>query len=185
MQNTKLKKILLFLAFSLSILFPTFSTAQAATSTGFVSELNAQTKAATVASGLGSAQDPRSIAARLIQIFLSLIGILLIIYVVYGGSLIFMSGGSEDKVNEGKGVIRRAIIGLIIILGAYSITILVNSVIQNEGPCKPDANGDINCDIIEPDRSKYNNQGGYQNNPTPNAYFDCKYLPDGTCDLSD
>lgn len=167
-------------------LFPTTSPVHAAgTSTGFAAEMRAQTQAAAGAdgAGFGIAQDPRRTAARIVQVFLSIIGVLLLIYITYGGALIFTSAGSEDKINEGKSVIRRAVLGLIIILSAYSITILVTKIVVGTEDCAPDANGDYNCDLVAPDRTKFNT-GGYQDDTNPFTGYDCKYLPDGTCDLS-
>lgn len=157
------------------------SPVRAVNATGFVADMQAQTQAAAGqnGAGFGAAQDPRTIAARIVKIFLSIIGVLLLVYIIYGGALIFTSAGSEDKVNEGKAVIRRAIIGLIIILSAYSITILVSQIVQGDaGPC-----ADGNCTIIEPDRTKFNSDAYHDNNVNPFTPYDCKYLPDGTCDL--
>ncbi len=173
-----MKKIFLLLFCLLSFgLSPAPAQAQ-----GFAAELNKQTQAAAGSNGadLGEAADPRTVVARVIQVFLQTLGILLIIYIIYGGTLIFLSGGSEDKVNEGKTVIRRAVIGMIVIMTSYSITIYVSSLVQNSDPCAPDANGDINCATVSPDRSKYNQKSVERDTP---LIYDCKMLPDGTCDL--
>lgn len=150
----------------------------------FMSDLNAQTNAAAgdKGAGFGEAQDPRSVIARIIQALLGVLGILLLGYIIYGGVLIFMSAGSEDKVAEGKKVIQHAVIGLVVILSAYSITIFVSKLVQgDEGPCTPDENGDRNCTILEEDRRRYDNPNFDDTNPF--TAYDCTYLPDGTCDL--
>ncbi len=168
----------------LCTLLPAYSTAQAAPTSGFMVDLQKQTNAVAGAKGanLGKAQDPRVIVARIINIFLGTLGILLVVYIIYGGALIFMSAGSEDKISEGKTVIKRAVLGMVLVMGAYSITIFVNSVIQNTDPCAPDENGNVDCTVIQEDRSKYN-QRDYDNT-NPFSPYDCKMLPDGTCDLS-
>lgn len=178
-----MKKQIFLLALLLSTFFPVLSPAYGVTSSGFASDLQKQTQAAAGVYGadLGKAQDPRTIVARIISIFLGTLGILLVVYIIYGGSLIFLSAGSEDKINEGKNIIKRAVLGMVIVMGAYSITIFVNSVIQNSDPCAPDENGNVDCVIVEEDRSKYNQES--VNRTTPLIY-DCTYLPDGTCDLS-
>lgn len=179
------KKMLV--AFSLAlVLLPFFELGKVHAQQGsFVQDLNAQTQAAAGedGAGFGEAQDPRTTIARIIQGFLGILGILLLCYIIYGGSLVFLSGGSEDKVGEGKKVIQHAIIGLVIVLSAYSVTILVSRIVQgDEGPCGPNEEGNRDCIIIEEDRRRYNNSGFDDTNPfTP---YDCKYLPDGTCDLS-
>jgi len=178
------KKILVAMFLGLTVM-PFFSLASAQAQEGsFMADLNKQTNAAAgeQGAGFGEAQDPRLVAARIIQAFLGVIGILLLCYIIYGGFLIFMSGGSEDKVAEGKKVIQHAIIGLVIVLSSYSITIFVSKLVQgDEGPCAPDENGDRNCTIIEEDRRKYDTPNFDDTNPFTG--YDCNYLPDGTCDL--
>lgn len=168
----------------LSIFFPVLSPAQAVPTSGFMVDLQKQTNAVagTKGANLGKAQDPRAIVARIIKIFLGTLGILLVVYIIYGGSLIFLSGGSEDKITQGKDVIKRAVLGMVIVMGAYSITIFVTSIVQNSDPCAPDENGNVDCTVIQEDRTKYNKKDYDNTNPfTP---YNCKYLPDGTCDLS-
>lgn len=174
--------VTLALAFSLMPFFPPQKAL--AQQGSFVSDLNAQTQAAagSEGAGFGAAQDPRATIARIIQAFLAILGVLLLGYIIYGGSLIFMSAGSEDKIAEGKKVIQHAVIGLVIILSAYSITIFVSKLVQGDGgSCAPDANGNIDCAIVEEDRRKYNNPNFDDTNPF--SPYDCNYLPDGTCDL--
>lgn len=174
--------VTLALAFSLIPFFPRdIALAQQGS---FVSDLNAQTQAAAgnKGAGFGAAQDPRATIARIIQAFLGILGVLLLGYIIYGGSLIFMSGGSEDKIAEGKKVIQHAVVGLVITLSAYSITLLVSRLVQGDGgPCSPDENENTDCAIVEEDRRKYNNPNFDDSNPF--SPYECNYLPDGTCDL--
>ncbi len=180
------KKILITVALALS--FVSFPSPQKvnAQEGSFIADLNAQTQAAagSEGAGFGAPQDPRATLARIIQAFLGILGILLLGYIIYGGSLIFMSAGSEDKIAEGKKVIQHAVVGLVITLSAYSITIFVSKLVQGDGgPCAPDANGNIDCAIVEEDRRKYNNPNFDDTNPFTPGLYDCNYLPDGTCDL--
>jgi hypothetical protein len=80
-----------------------FSAVGLSYTSSIVSELKKQTQAAAgeSCSNLGTPQDPRAIVARIIQGFLGILGILLVVYVLYGGSLIFLSAGAEEKINEG------------------------------------------------------------------------------------
>lgn len=50
------------------------------------------------------------------QLILALTGGLALLMFVYGGFLMLSSGGSSDKVTQGKNALRAAIIGLVIVL---------------------------------------------------------------------
>ena len=78
------------------------------------------------ATGLGSA-DIRLIIARVIRVFLSLLGIIALVINLYAGYLIMTAGGNEEKVNEGKRILVNGVIGLAIILSAFAITQFVIS----------------------------------------------------------
>lgn len=60
--------------------------------------------------------------ARIASIFLSFLGLLMVILIIYGGFLWLTARGNEQQVDDAKHTIRSAIIGGIIILAAYTIT---------------------------------------------------------------
>ena len=69
--------------------------------------------------------DPKSIPeiiGALIGIVLSFVGIIFLCLTIYGGFLWMTSGGNEVKILKAKETLRHSIIGLLIILSAYSIT---------------------------------------------------------------
>jgi cytochrome bd-type quinol oxidase subunit 2 len=66
-----------------------------------------------------------SVIAMVIKGFLGLLGIIFVILLIIAGQKWMTAGGEEEKVNEAKDTIKRAIIGLIIIVAAYSITYFV------------------------------------------------------------
>jgi hypothetical protein len=77
--------------------------------------------------------EPKSIAeimGAIIGTFLSLLGVIFLILIMYGGFTWMTSGGNEIKVLKAKKILTEAIIGLIIILSAYSITYFVFHAIQ-------------------------------------------------------
>lgn len=76
------------------------------------------------ASGLSN-DDPRIIVGRIIQVALGLLGIITVVLVIYGGFTIMTAGGNSDKVDKGKNILITSIIGLGVILAAYSITTFV------------------------------------------------------------
>jgi cytochrome bd-type quinol oxidase subunit 2 len=57
----------------------------------------------------------------IVSVFLGILGVIFVILIVIAGNKWMTAGGEEEKVREAKDTIRRAIIGLIIIVGAYAI----------------------------------------------------------------
>ena len=64
----------------------------------------------------------QSIIGAIIRAALTLIGGLFLIMMVYGGYSWMTDRGDSEKVKTAKDTITRAIIGLIIVMGAYAIT---------------------------------------------------------------
>lgn len=62
------------------------------------------------------------IIGRIIGAFLTLIGVVFAILVIYGGFLWLTARGNDTKVGDAKGIILTATVGLIIVLGAATIT---------------------------------------------------------------
>lgn len=62
-----------------------------------------------------------AIIGRIINIFLSILGVLFVVLMVYGGYTWMTSFGNSQKVDKAKELIIDAVIGLIIILLAYAI----------------------------------------------------------------
>ncbi len=62
-----------------------------------------------------------------IQIILSVLGLVFLILVVYGGILWMVAEGDTTKVGKARGLIFHAVLGLIIVLSAYAITAFVLS----------------------------------------------------------
>lgn len=83
--------------------------------------------------GLGN-QDPRDIAASIINVILGFLGIVAVVIILLGGFKWMTAGGNEDKVDEAKKLITAGIIGLVIILAAYAIaTFVINSLMGATG----------------------------------------------------
>jgi hypothetical protein len=76
--------------------------------------------------GQGSTpKSPIEIASNIINIVLSLLGIILVCLLVYAGFLWMTAAGDEGKVEKALGIIKTSIIGLIIILAAWAISYFV------------------------------------------------------------
>lgn len=67
-------------------------------------------------------EDLRTTAARIINVALSLLGIVAVVIILIGGFKWMTAGGSEDKVGEARKLIFAGIIGMAIILSAWAIT---------------------------------------------------------------
>jgi hypothetical protein len=61
----------------------------------------------------------------IIKIALTLVGIIAIVLVIYGGFKWMTAGGSEEKVDEAKKILYSGAIGLVIIFSAYALTTFV------------------------------------------------------------
>lgn len=69
--------------------------------------------------------------ASIIQSLLSLLGVIFLVLMVYGGYLWMTAAGNEEKVTKAKNLITAAIIGLIIVVGSYAISYFVVSKMQS------------------------------------------------------
>jgi hypothetical protein len=112
----KKNKLILGIFLMLGVLLPaTFALAQ-----------NFGTEA--VNAGLGgvlTSDDPRVLIGRIIQIILSLLGVIILGLIIYAGFLWMTSGGEEDKISQAKKIITNAVIGLVVTLSAWAITTFV------------------------------------------------------------
>ena len=77
------------------------------------------------AAGFGEPRSLGEIAGAIIGTFLSFLGIIFLILIMYGGFVWMTAGGNEMKVLKAKQVLTQAIIGIIIVLAAYSMTSFV------------------------------------------------------------
>ncbi len=85
-----------------------------------------QGEAATYQAGIGLGnEDPRSIAANIINIILGFLGILAVVLILFGGFKWMTAAGNEDKVAEAKKLLVAGVIGLIIILAAYALAAFI------------------------------------------------------------
>ncbi|MBU0722584.1 pilin [Patescibacteria group bacterium] len=86
----------------------------------------------------------QGIVQVVISVFLGLLGIIFLILIIYAGFNWMTAAGEEEKVTKAKDTLQRAVIGLIIIIAAYSITYFVFSGLpkNNTGsPATPPSEG--------------------------------------------
>lgn len=67
------------------------------------------------------ATDPRAILARLVKSALSLLGIIVLVLILWSGLKYMMAGGDEERAKNARSTFVNTLIGLFIILAAYSI----------------------------------------------------------------
>lgn len=122
MINTKIK-ILIFVA--ITLLVGTLAISAYATDgelTGEFGDLDSEFLQAT---GLGTKASIAIIVSEVIKIFLSFLGIIFVILIIYAGFMWLTSTGNDEKISKSKKIISAAFIGLAIVLAAYSITYFV------------------------------------------------------------
>jgi hypothetical protein len=115
---------LLFLT-SLPLTLPALAADEGPVSSETAGNITKQNDAFLKTSGISSSSSVSSIAAIIIETLLGLLGIVFIVLLVYAGFQWMTAEGNEEKVEKAKGTIVRAIIGLAIIIAAYSITYFV------------------------------------------------------------
>ncbi len=76
-------------------------------------------------SGTRDSGNIESIVGTGIRTVLTLVGLIFLILMVYAGFLWMTARGDEAKIDKAKEIISAALIGLIVVLGAYAITNLV------------------------------------------------------------
>ncbi|TSC83677.1 MAG: Uncharacterized protein G01um101413_947 [Parcubacteria group bacterium Gr01-1014_13] len=78
-------------------------------------------------SGYGSAtaNTLSETVGKIIKVVLGFLGVIFLALTVYAGVLWMTAGGNEEQVTKAMGIIKTSVIGLIIIVAAYSITYFV------------------------------------------------------------
>jgi len=70
-------------------------------------------------------KDPRTIAANVINIMLGMLGVIAIIIILAGGFKWMTAAGNDDKVGEAKKLLGAGVVGLLIVLSAYAVSIYI------------------------------------------------------------
>ncbi len=75
--------------------------------------------------GVTTQGDLTIIAGKVIRGFLGLLGTIFVILIIYAGYLWMTASGNEEQITKAKKMITNAVIGIIIVLLAYTITSFV------------------------------------------------------------
>jgi len=86
--------------------------------------------AATLTNPLGTT-NIRTVIGRLITALLGVTGSIALLMFVYGGFLWLISAGSPEKVKKGKEVMKWSVLGLVVIVGAYTIVRAVITALES------------------------------------------------------
>lgn len=74
---------------------------------------------------------PTSAIRTIVNYILALVLIIDVAFIIIGGFLIIISAGNPDRNKQGKAMVLNAIIGLVIIIFAYTISLSVASIARN------------------------------------------------------
>lgn len=75
--------------------------------------------------GITTIKTPGQVVANVVQIILGFLGLVGVIMMLYAGFLWLTAGGEEEKAKKGRTLLFQALIGILIVLAAYSVTYFV------------------------------------------------------------
>lgn len=122
MKKIVLKQALMLMALTAIMIIPYFVFAQ--NTLNETASSNPMNMLQTVGEGSFAKADEESLAGIIglvINAALSLLGVIFLVLMVLAGYNWMTASGNEQKVEEAKSTIKRAIIGLIIVLGSWAI----------------------------------------------------------------
>lgn len=160
------KKILFFTLLLALLAFPVASQAI---------DVTTQLGATAYDAGFEIPQNPLLVAAQLIKTVLGLLGIIFIGLTLYAGFTIMTARGEDDKITEGKKTLSRAVLGVIIIMSAYSITLLAEKIATGDKKHQGDYIEVKNTDINFQDTDQVHDV------PRVGCPLGLDPQPDGTC----
>lgn len=80
----------------------------------------------TTAANIGTTAQPLpQLIGRIIGVVLTLLGVILVVLIIYAGFLWMTAQGEEAKVKKAKEIMSNAVIGMVLIFAAYSISSFV------------------------------------------------------------
>jgi cytochrome bd-type quinol oxidase subunit 2 len=125
----KVKKYYYLMIYPALASIPLLTKAQGLLEDNTDQELTNQTEKLRQTAGFKETTEPGSGIAEIISLviyaFLGLLGVIFLIMIILAGANWMMAQGEEEKVRNAKDTIKSAIIGLIIVMVAYSVTYFV------------------------------------------------------------
>lgn len=126
-MNKKIKISLIFICLIGILLIPALTLATDNSLKGLLNDA-----AGAEGAGYNVAQTDDTTLAKIIgtvvRIFISLLGVIFISYIVYGGWMWMTAAGNDEKITKAQTTIRNNVIGLIIVLGAAAIYFVIANI---------------------------------------------------------
>jgi len=79
----------------------------------------------------GEDTDARDLAVAYIQYFLTFLGLIFLVLIIWSGATWMMSNGNEEEIKKARSRLIASVIGMIIILSAYALTAFVVNFTQD------------------------------------------------------
>lgn len=121
MSKKSIKNIAVGLVTSLALMMTSFTAVHAQ---GFISPTDNPQAISTATGGQGSF---RSLALTIVNFFLTFLGLIAVVMIIYGGFLYVSAAGNQEKIESAKKIIMYAVIGIVVILLSFAI---VNTVLS-------------------------------------------------------
>lgn len=118
-----MKKIFLLAAIIFSLVFTVVASAQGLQSAGDV----LKSVGGNNGEKIGVSDDLAGTMATVIKTILALVGTIFLILTIYAGIMWMTAAGNDEQVGKAVGMIKSAVIGLVIVMSAYAITYFVTT----------------------------------------------------------
>lgn len=121
MSKKSIKNIAIGFVTSIALMMATM--VPAVNAQGFISTTDNPSAISTATGGQGSF---RQLALTIVNFFLTFLGLIAVVMIIYGGFLYVSAAGNQEKIESAKKIIMYAVIGIVVILLSFAI---VNTVL--------------------------------------------------------
>ncbi len=121
MSKKSIKNIAVGFVTSIALMMATM--VPAVNAQGFISTTDNPSAISTATGGQGSF---RQLALTIVNFFLTFLGLIAVVMIIYGGFLYVSAAGNQEKIESAKKIIMYAVIGIVVILLSFAI---VNTVL--------------------------------------------------------
>lgn len=73
----------------------------------------------------GNVEDVRYKIVKIINVILTILGLIVVVLIIFAGFKWMTAAGNEEAVKSAQGIIKNAVIGLLIIVLAWSVTLFI------------------------------------------------------------
>lgn len=95
--------------------------------------------------GTSDVRNIEDITGKVINGALTLVGIIFLLLMVYAGYLWMTARGEEEPINKAKKIVQTSIIGLVLVMSAYAITVFVTKQFEGGGTRCTEVNPGYQC----------------------------------------